>query len=149
LTPAMGAGATRRASLAGGLAALALGGRAVARAENATPAAGAGTGLFLVQGFSHGTLFPTQGSDTNLAPYTLILWDAADAGLFFVDHENGDAGVIPTERILGAIKPAPAAPSAALIAGAGEGTPATGQQEAIWPLQLVLGNLGSDLGAVT
>ena len=38
----------------------------------------------LVQSFSHGTLFPTQG-DVEGVPYTVILWDAADRGFFFAD----------------------------------------------------------------
>ena len=58
--------------------------------------------MLLVQSFSHGTLFPTQG-DAGGAPYTVILWDAADRGFFFADVMSGVAGVVPSERVLAGI----------------------------------------------
>jgi hypothetical protein len=68
-----------------------------------TPVADAGGGgLLLVQSFSHGTLFPTQG-DAGSAPYTVILWDAVDRGFFFADVVSGVAGVVPSERVLAGI----------------------------------------------
>jgi len=54
-------------------------------AAQATPTTEGGEGgPLLVQSFSQGSLFPTQG-DADGAPYTVILWDAADRGFFFAD----------------------------------------------------------------
>src|SRR5215213_5136508 len=70
-------------ALLAGMSALALRSQQSAAAQT-TPTAEGGGGPLLVQSFSHGSLFPTQG-DAGGAPYTLILWDAADQGFFFVD----------------------------------------------------------------
>jgi hypothetical protein len=117
-------------------------------AAQATPTAHApGGGLLLVQSFSQGSLFPTQG-DAGGAPYTVILWDAADRGFFFADCTGGVAGVVPSERVLAGI--GATAPAWAVLVGAAteesdSATPAQG----VWALSLVYGSLGSDPGAVT
>ena len=117
-------------------------------AAQATPTAHApGGGLLLVQSFSQGSLFPTQG-DAGGAPYTVILWDAADRGFFFADWTSGVAGVVPSERVLAGI--GTTAPAWAVLVGAAteesdSATPAQG----VWALSLVYGSLGSDPGAVT
>jgi hypothetical protein len=117
-------------------------------AAQATPTAHApGGGLLLVQSFSQGSLFPTQG-DAGGAPYTVILWDAADRGFFFADWTGGVAGVVPSERVLAGI--GTTAPAWAVLVGAAteesdSATPAQG----VWALSLVYGSLGSDPGAVT
>ena len=120
--------------------------RAVAQA---TPiAGGSGKGIFLAQGFSRGSLFPTQG-DVGVAPYTVILWDAADRGFFFADSASGSAGVVSTERVLDAIG-AEAGPLRAVLAAApAEASGATTAGEQVWALNLVSGSLGSDPGAAT
>src|SRR5687767_14972007 len=51
-------------------------------AAQATPVGDAPGSTLLVQSFSQGTLFPTQG-DVIGVPYTVYLWDAADRGFFF------------------------------------------------------------------
>jgi hypothetical protein len=103
--------------------------------------------VLLVQSFSRGTLFPTQG-DAEGAPYTVILWDAADRGFFFADVMSGVAGVVPSERVLAGIgteTPLRAVLVAGPTAGGDSATPAQG----VWALSLVYGDLGSDPGAVT
>ena len=133
-------------ALLAGLGASALPGMVGAQA---TPTAGAlGDGFLLVQSFSQGSLFPTQG-DVGAVPYTVILWDAADRGFFFVDRTGAGAGVAPTERVLDAIgggsEPLPALLVATAADESGEAT--SGQQ--VWALGLVSGGLGADPGAVT
>ena len=117
-------------------------------AAQATPTADArGGGPLLVQSFSHGSLFPTQG-DAGGAPYTVILWDAADRGFFFADWTGGVAGVISSESVLARIgtdTPLQAALVASSPEENGSATPAQG----VWALSLVYGELGSDPGAVT
>jgi hypothetical protein len=142
---------SRRAALhAGGALLAGLGALAFQRsaAAQATPTADArGGGVLLVQSFSHGTLFPTQG-DAEGAPYTVILWDAADRGFFFADVMSGVAGVVPSERVLAGIgteTPLRAVLVAGPTAGGDSATPAQG----VWALSLVYGDLGSDPGAVT
>ena len=135
-------------ALLAGMSALALQVRSQqSAAAQATPTAEGGGGPLLVQSFSHGSLFPTQG-DAGGAPYTLILWDAADRGFFFVDWMGGIAGVVPSDRVLTGI--GADAPARAVLVGApaeenGSATPAQG----VWALSLVYGDLGSDPGAVT
>jgi hypothetical protein len=117
-------------------------------AAQATPAAAAqGGGPLLVQSFSHGNLFPTQG-DAGGAPFTLILWDAADRGFFFADCASGVAGVVPSEGVLAGI--GADTPARAVLVGtpAEENDAVTPAQE-VWALSLVYGDLGSDPGAVT
>ena len=129
-----------------GLGAFALPRRVMAQA---TPSAGGpGEGFLLVQGFSRGSLFPTQG-DAGGAPYTVILWDAADRGLFFADSASGSAGVVPTERVLEVIGGEAELPRAVLAAAPAEESGATAAGEQVWALRLVGGSLGSDPGAVT
>jgi len=116
-------------------------------AAQATPVGDAPGSTLLVQSFSQGTLFPTQG-DVIGVPYTVYLWDAADRGFFFADWTSGVAGVVPSERVLASISTD--APVRALLvpgptAGDDSATPAQG----VWALSLVLGDLGSDPGAVT
>jgi len=76
---------SRRTALRAGGAILAVAGGLPLRrasATQATPMAGSvEAGLLLVQAFSKGSLFPTQG-DAGAPPFTLILWDAADRGFF-------------------------------------------------------------------
>ena len=117
-------------------------------AAEATLTASAGGGApLLVQGFSQGSLFPTQG-DAGGAPYTVILWDAADRGFFFADWMAGAAGVIPSERVLAKIG-AGTPPRAVLVAPAREENDAATPAQGVWAMSLVYGGLGSDPGAVT
>jgi len=117
-------------------------------AAQATPTdeASGGSSL-LAQAFSHGSLFPTQG-DAGGAPYTVILWDAADRGFFFANCTGGVAGVVPSEPVLAGIG-TESPPRAVLVASStGEDDSATADQ-GVWALSLVFGDLGSDPGAVT
>ncbi len=116
-------------------------------AAQATPVADVPGDTLLVQSFSQGTLFPTQG-DAVGAPYTVILWDAADRGFFFADCTSGVAGVVPSERVLAGIEPG-ATPWAVLVAGPTEGSDSATPAQGVWALSLVSGSLGSDPGAVT
>ncbi len=144
---------SRRAALhAGGALLAGLGALAFhlqrSAATQATPTADAGGGgVLLVQSFSHGTLFPTQG-DVEGAPYTVILWDAADRGFFFADVMSGVAGVVPSERVLAGIG-TEAPPRAVLVGTSTEGNDSATPAQGVWALSLVYGNLGSDPGAVT
>jgi hypothetical protein len=142
---------SRRAALhAGGALLAGLGALAFQRsaAAQATPTADAGGGgVLLVQSFSHGTLFPTQG-DAEGAPYTVILWDAADRGFFFADVMSGVAGVVPSERVLAGIG-TEAPPRAVLVGTSTEGNDSATPTQGVWALSLVYGSLGSDPGAVT
>ena len=104
-------------ALLAGMSALALR-RSVA--AQATPVADVPGSALLVQSFSQGSLFPTQG-DAVGAPYTVILWDAADRGFFFTDWTSGVAGVVPSERVLAGIGTG-ASPRAVLVAGPTEGS---------------------------
>jgi hypothetical protein len=116
-------------------------------AAQATPTAAAQAGSLLVQSFSHGTLFPTQG-DVEGVPYTVYLWDAADRGFFFADVMSGVAGVVPSERVLAGIG-TEAPPRAVLVGTSTEGNDSATPAQGVWALSLVYGNLGSDPGAVT
>ena len=117
-------------------------------AAQATPTAGArGGDVLLVQSFSHGTLFPTQG-DAEGAPYTVILWDAADRGFFFADVMSGVAGVVPSERVLAGIG-TESSPRAVIVGTSTEGGDSATSAQGVWALSLVYGDLGSDPGAVT
>ena len=116
-------------------------------AAQATPVADVPGGTLLVQSFSQGSLFPTQG-DVVGAPYTVILWDAADRGFFFADCTSGVAGVVPSERVLAGIG-TEASPWAVLVAGPTEGSDSAAPGQGVWALSLVSGSLGSDPGAVT
>jgi hypothetical protein len=117
-------------------------------AAQATPTAAApGGGLLLVQSFSRGTLFPTQG-DAEGAPYTVIVWDAADRGFFYADCAGAAAGVVPSESVLagiGAESPA----RAVLVAAGTEASDSATLAQGVWALSLTYGGLGSDPGAVT
>lgn len=114
-----------------------------ALAQGTPVAGGAEGGLLLVQSFGKGSFFPTQG-DVGAAPYTMILWDAADRGLVFVATEGGSAGLAPTNALIAAIE-AGARPRAALVTSAADGSHA----ERAWALELTYGGPGSDPGAVT
>ncbi len=141
---------SRRAVLhAGGALLAGMGALAFQRsvAAQATPVADAPGGALLVQSFSQGSLFPTQG-DAGGAPYTVILWDAADRGFFFVDWRSGVAGVVPSERVLAGIG-AESPPWAVLVAGPTEENDSATPARGVWALSLVYGSLGSDPGAVT
>ena len=143
---------SRRAALHTGSALLAaVGALAFQRsaAAQATPIADAGGGglLLLVQSFSHGTLFPTQG-DAGGAPYTVILWDAADRGFFFADVISGVAGVVPSERVMADIG-SEASRRALIVGGPTEENDSATTAQGVWALSLVYGDLGSDPGAVT
>jgi hypothetical protein len=116
-------------------------------AAQATPVGDAQGSAILVQSFSQGTLFPTQG-DVVGVPYTVILWDAADRGFFFADCTSGVAGVVPSERVLAGIG-TEAPPWAVLVAGPTEGSDSATPAQGVWALSLVSGSLGSDPGAVT
>jgi hypothetical protein len=143
---------SRRAALTSGAlaAALATIGAHPAAAEDATPAASeAGRGPLLVQAFSHGTLFPTQGDSPALPPLTLILWDAAERGVAMVDPGRGRVGVVPADRVLASLGDAGSPARAALVARLPDGDDAAGTAAPLWVLGLVQGELGSDPGAVT
>ena len=101
-------------------------------------AGGAGGAPLLVQSFSRGSLFPTQG-DAGVLPYTLILWDAAPQGVVVADPGAGQFGIAPTDRVLAALAAAATPPWAMVTAATGE----------LWLLRLAGGSLGSDPGAVT
>lgn len=136
---------SRRDALRAGGAFLGGGGLAVSgipAAPGKLTATAAEPGLVLVQGFGRGSLFPTQG-DVGVPPYTAILWDAADRGLFYMSHDGG-AGFAPTDALIAAIA-AGERPRAAVVAPASDD--AGGQQ--VWALRLVYAGAGSDPGAVT
>jgi hypothetical protein len=117
-------------------------------AAQATPITEArGDGPLLVQGFSQGSLFPTQG-DAGGAPYTVILWDAADRGFFFADWTGGVAGVVPSERVLAKIG-TDTRPRAVLVTSSMEENGSASPTQGVWAMSLVYGDLGSDPGAVT
>jgi hypothetical protein len=117
-------------------------------AAQATPTAEArGDGPLLVQSFSQGSLFPTQG-DVEGAPYTVIMWDAADRGFFFADCTGGVAGVVPSESVLAAIGTETPA-RAVLVGAATEENDSATLDQGVWALSLGTGSLGSDPGAVT
>src|SRR5918995_242334 len=129
---------SRRAALhAGGTLLAGLGAQAFQRsaAAQATPIADAGGGgVLLVQSFIHGTLFPTQG-DAGVAPYTVILWDAADRGFFFADMIRGVAGVVPSERVLAGIG-TESSPRAVIAGTSTEGNDPTAPAQGVWTLSL-------------
>ncbi len=143
---------SRRVALHAGAAMLAgLGAFALPRSTigQSTPTSGGpGEGLLLVQGFSHGSLFPTQG-DVGVLPYTVILWDAADRGYFFADTASGSAGVVPAESVLTALDGEAGAVRAVLVAPVAEESSAAASGQQVWALSQVSGSLGSDPGAVT
>jgi hypothetical protein len=117
-------------------------------ATQTTPTAeGREGGPLLVQSFSHGSLFPTQG-DADGAPYTVILWDAADRGFFFADWTGGVAGVVPSERVLANIGTETPV-RAVLVSSPTEDSDSTTSAQGVWAMSLVYGDLGSDPGAVT
>lgn len=101
-----------------------------------------GGDLLLVQSFSQGSLFPTQG-DAGVLPYTVILWDAADRGFFFTDAASGVAGVIATASVLPMLGAEGEPPCAVLV------MPSAEESDGVWALRLGYGELGSDPGAVT
>ena len=132
-------------ALLAGISALALQRSAAAQA---TPTAGVPRdGSVLVQSFSQGSLFPTQG-DAGGTPYTVILWDAADRGFFFADWTSGVAGVVPSERVLAGIG-IDTPLRAVLVGSATAENDSTSSPQGAWALSLVYGSLGSDPGAVT
>jgi hypothetical protein len=131
-------------ALLAGMSALALQRRVAAEA---TPVGDAQGSVLLVQSFSHGTLFPTQG-DVEGVPYTVYLWDAADRGFFFADWTSGVAGVVPSERVLASIS-TDAPVRALLVPGPTAGDDSATPAQEVWALSLVYGSLGSDPGAVT
>ena len=82
------------------------------------------------------------------APYTVILWDAADRGFFFADCTSGVAGVVPSEPVLAGIG-AGTPVRAVLVGAATEESDSATMPQGVWALSLVYGSLGSDPGAVT
>src|SRR3954454_7370433 len=110
---------TRRAAIQTGgalAAALSLFSPRPPAAQDATPQASTSAAkTLLVQSFSSGTLFPTQG-DAGGPPYTLYLWEAAYRGAFSVAPANHMAGVVPTQPVLAAIMSVNTQPRAVLIA---------------------------------
>jgi hypothetical protein len=142
---------SRRAALhAGGALLAGMGALAWQRsaAAQATPTTEGGEGgPLLVQSFSQGSLFPTQG-DADGAPYTVILWDAADRGFFFADCTGGVAGVVPSERVLADIGTETPV-RAVLVSSSTEANDSATSTQGVWAMSLVYGDLGSDPGAVT
>lgn len=135
---------SRRGLLAAGGVLFATGGLALAQgiAGPDRRDAMAASGLVLAQGFGSGNLFPTQG-DAGVAPYTAILWDAADRGLVYAT-QDGTVGIAPAEALIAAIE-AGEQPQAAVIAPAAG---AAGAQQ-VWALRLLYAGLGADPGAMT
>ena len=130
----------------GGALVAGLGGMSLSRvtAAQSTPSAASGErGVLLVQSFSHGSLFPTQG-EAGVLPYTLILWGAADRGFFFVSSQDGTAGFAPTNSLLIAIAAGARPDAAVVMPAADESAPMR-----VWALRLAYGGLGSDPDAVT
>jgi hypothetical protein len=118
-------------------------------AEEATPSTrAAGTSPLLVQAFSHGSLFPTQGDSPDLPPFTLILWDAANRGVMVMDAVSHRAGIVTADQVLTSLGDTGSSPMAALAARS-EGNDAAEGSEPLWLLSLAGGELGSDPGAVT
>jgi hypothetical protein len=132
-------------ALLAGMGTLALRSSAAAQATPTDEASGGGS--LLVQAFSHGSLFPTQGVAGG-APYTVVLWDAAERGFFFADCTGGVAGVVPSEGVLAGIGADPPARAVLVVSSMEENASATSDQ-GVWALNLVYGDLGSDPGAVT
>lgn len=124
--------------VAAGALALPLAGTTTARS---TPVASNGGGLLVLQAFTKGTLFPTQG-EAGQIPYTLILWDAVDRGVFYT--APGNAGIAPANSVVIAIE-AGDRPLAALISPG----PAEGDAPLVLGLRLAYAGLGSDPGAIT
>ena len=142
---------SRRAALHGAASLVAAAGafslRQSAVAQGTPVATAPSDGLMLVQSFGQGTLFPTQG-DGEILPYTVILWDAANQGVFFADGASGTAGFVTTESVLTAIAARGDFPRAVVVAAVEEENGATIRQ-GVWALRLGYGGLGSDPGAVT
>jgi hypothetical protein len=110
-----------------------------------TPVPGmGGSGLVLVQSFSKGSFFPTQG-DVGVPPYTVILWDAADRGFFTIAAADQVASFAPTNSLIIAIE-AGERPQATVVVPA---SPDGSRPEQAWSMRLVYGGLGADPGAVT
>lgn len=145
----VGKARSRRAAIGIGGAFLAMAGAhmlPIARAVDAqgTPIAGAdGSGLLVLQAFSKGSLFPTQG-DAASPPYTLILWDAADRGVFYTAADGSAAGVAPTDALIIAIE-AGEQPLAAAVLPA----PTGASEPRVFALRLAYAGPGSDPGAIT
>ncbi|MGH2618842.1 MAG: hypothetical protein ACRDJC_26740, partial [Thermomicrobiales bacterium] len=134
---------SRRATLrSGGALLAATGAFAYVRSAGAqaTPTAATGA-LLLVQSFSQGNLFPTQG-DVGVLPYTVILWDAAERGFFVSDPASGTAGVRSTDTVISAIG-AGEQPRAVLVATVAEESDAAAARQEVWALRLGYGGLGS------
>jgi hypothetical protein len=111
-----------------------------------TPVAGRdGSGLLVLQAFSKGSLSPTQG-DAASPPFTLILWDAADRGIFYTDiaPDGGAAGVAPTETLIISIAAGERHLAAVVLPAASEGS-----EPLVFALRLAYAGLGSDPGAIT
>lgn len=147
----VGKARSRRAALGLGGALLAMAGvqglstPQGARAQGTPVAGGNGTGLLVLQAFSKGSLFPTQG-DAASPPFTLILWDAADRGIFYTDiaPDGGAAGVAPTETLIISIAAGERPLAAAVLPAASEGS-----EQLVFALRLAYAGLGSDPGAIT
>lgn len=116
-----------------------------ARAQG-TPAAGeTASGLLVLQAFSKGSLFPTQG-DAPAPPYTLILWDAADRGVFFTSTspDGGGTGIAPTESLTIAIEAGERPLAAAVMP-----SPVGATEPQVFALRLAYASIGADPGAIT
>jgi len=141
---------SRRAALlgVGTLAALAdrLG---PAAAQEATPVARTGgTGPVYVQTFESGSLFRTQGSGTDLPPYTLYLWNVADRTLFIADQPERVVGIVPTDPFVDDIA-VNEMPTAILVAPVVSDSGAAAESESVWVLALSFWGSGEDPGELT
>jgi hypothetical protein len=117
-----------------------------AASAQGTPTAGeSGTEFLAVQAFSKGSLFPTQG-DAVSPPFTLILWDAADRGVFYISSspDGSAAGIAPTASLIIAIEAGERPLAAAVLPASSEGS-----EPRILALRLAYAGLGSDPGAIT
>jgi hypothetical protein len=145
--PVLTSSQSRRVAIQAGGLLVAIGALAlpvVVRAQ-ATPAAeGSGAGMLLVQSFSKGSLFPTQG-DVGVPPYTLILWDAADRGFFTIAAADLVASFAPTNALIISIEAGERPQATVVVPASLDGS----RPEQAWSLRLVYGGLGADPGAVT
>jgi hypothetical protein len=142
---------SRRAALGLGGALLAMAGALMLPASHAasaqgTPTAGGdGTKFLALQAFSKGSLFPTQG-DAVSPSFTLILWDAADRGVFYASSspDGGAAGIAPTESLIIAIEAGERPLAAAVLPASSEAS-----EPQVFALRLAYAGLGSDPDAIT
>lgn len=119
-------------------------------AQEATPGTGGvATGPTFIQTFGSANLFRTQGSGSDLAPYTLYVQDVADRTLFVAERPEAALGVVPTNRFIDAL-PAGAELIAALVAPLADINGVVAEEtESVWVLDLTYWGIGEDPGELT